>query len=392
MDVTFAELVTLYRRIEFKKNSRCGLLLLENQDDCNFINDLLNNQERYGISFENGNIAPGNKIEVRVDHPQTRLGYVFSDLAGLLKSPERQHKEPDDYFLIDVKFSGNDEDIPDCIVNYRTVLKFVELIEERAAYFDTTEHQLIFLTETEVFKLHVYYDSETITRLQRESLIRLMSCIEEGIHKNPKTDMLVRSIQTLGKHTKSKDVFGCILRNLPELTEQFDKEYQIFASGFSYEKVKDQLRATKIEEIARVHQTFSAIQNQILGIPVASVIVVTQLKEATSWWAQGVINTGIILGCIIFIVLAILTLCNQQQTLKSIKQDILLKENQIKTKYSFIESETKETFAVIHNKICIQNLAFYFIEIVLTIGLVLTMIVYYLFTKPAFHHLYIPWC
>ncbi|MCZ5662332.1 hypothetical protein O5623_28590 [Escherichia coli] len=56
------------------------------------------------------------------------------------------------------------------------------------------------------------------------------------------------------------------------------KGYKVFVSGFSYEKILDQLRVAKIEEMGKIHKVFSDIQNQILGIPVATIIVATQMK------------------------------------------------------------------------------------------------------------------
>ncbi|EPY2903530.1 hypothetical protein ACXDBG_002151 [Cronobacter sakazakii] len=54
---------------------------------------------------------------------------------------------------------------------------------------------------------------------------------------------------------------------MQQLSESFQKGYKVFVSGFSYEKILDQLRVAKIEEMGKIHKVFSDIQNQILGIP-----------------------------------------------------------------------------------------------------------------------------
>ncbi|HGY8153981.1 TPA: hypothetical protein ACNTEA_005073, partial [Escherichia coli] len=82
--------------------------------------------------------------------------------------------------------------------------------------------------------------------------------------------------------------------DLGQLYESYQKGYKVFVSGFSYEKILDQLRVAKIEEMGKIHKVFSDIQNQILGIPVATIIVATQMKQANGWDSQALINTAVV--------------------------------------------------------------------------------------------------
>lgn len=81
-----------------------------------------------------------------------------------------------------------------------------------------------------------------------------------------------------------------------------------FTSGFSYEKVRDEVEATRIEYAGKIHKVIGDIQNQLLGIPVATIVVATQMKEATRYDSQYWINAAVVLGCWVFALLVLMLL------------------------------------------------------------------------------------
>lgn len=387
MNVTFEQLVTLYKRIEFLPNSSVGSLLLEGQNDCDLVESLIDDQEQYGIAIEGGTVEPGNTVTLLVTAPRTKLGLFFKDTVNLLSSPKHQSVEPDNYFILSSKFSKLDQPVPDFILNYRTILSFLELLKEGSAYFDTNLYHLVFLGE-EVFKLPVRYNSETVAQLDRNTLELFIICFNEDTHKEQKIDILVKSIQLISDGIDTTKIFEHILQNLTQLKEQFAKGYRVFASGFSYDKIMDQLRTAKVEEMGKIHKTFSDIQNHVLGIPIATIIVATQMKEASSWQAQGITNTAILFGCFAFVCLVFLVLCNQTQTLKAISEELKHKRQQVDKEYASIKNDIDGVFSTIKKRLCIQRWAFRVIGIVLTVGFLSTLLIYCLLTKPVYYYLY----
>lgn len=382
MTISFEILTALYRRMEFQEEFRVGSLLLSDQSDCDQINTLLDDPREYGLSIDTGTIAPGNTINLCVTPPRSGLGLVFATHEKLLNALKHQCQEPANYFILETKFRNDDEDIPAFISNYRKILEFVNLLKEAAAYFDSSTCQLVFLKK-EVIKLLPHFVAENVQNLQREHLDHLIACFNDDTHKDQKLDILIESIQAVSDGVDSPRAFAFLLDNIQRLHEQFLKGYRIYSSGFSYDKVMDQLRAAKVEEMGKIHKTFSDIQNHILGIPVASVIVATQFKIATKWSGQGITNTIILLGCIFAAMLIWLALSNQMQSIKALGEEIEYKEKQINKEYSFIKDDVAGVFRSISARLETQKRTFWIIRSILVMGIITAIAVYLWYTKPA---------
>lgn len=382
MTISFETLTELYRRMDFREEYRVGSLLLSDQQDCDLVSRLLVDPGEYGLSVESGTVSPGSMVTFRIALPRKGLGVVFTTYKSLLSSPKNQCQEPTNYFILEAKFLNDDAEIPAFIDSYRAILKFVDVLKQIAAYFDNSTCQLVFLRK-EVIKLSPLFSVETVQSLKRDHLDNLIDCFNDETHKDQKLDILIDSIQAVCENIDPQRMFAFLLDNIQRLHEQFLKGYRIYSSGFSYDKVMDQLRTAKVEEMGKIHKAFSDIQNHILGIPVASVIVATQFKEASVWSGQGVTNTIILLGCMFAATLIWLALSNQMQSIKALKEEIEYKQRQVNKEYSFIRDDVDGVFSSIKTRLKTQKRTFWIIRGVLIIGIITAVVVYCWYTKPV---------
>ncbi|HEJ6948178.1 TPA: hypothetical protein SML70_004607 [Serratia marcescens] len=382
MTISFEALTDLYRRMEFREECRVGTMSLSDQSECDLINTLLDDPREFGLSVETGTVAPGNTITLRITPPRSGLGLVFATYKILLNAPKHQCQEPAKYFILEAKFRNDDVEVPAFISNYRAILKFVDLLKETAAYFDVSTCQLVFLRK-EVIKLSPLFSAETVQQLKRDCLDNLIACFNDDTHKDQKLDILIESIQAVCEGVDSQRMFAFLLDNIQRLHEKFLKGYRIYSSGFSYDKVMDQLRTAKVEEMGKIHKAFSDIQNHILGIPVASVVVATQFKEASIWSGQGITNTIILLGCIFAATLIWLALSNQMQSMRALSEEIEYKKKQVNKEYSFIKDDVEGVFSSIKTRLKTQKRTFWIIRGVLVIGIITALVVYCWYTKPV---------
>lgn len=379
MSITFARLVQIYKRIDFAEKSLTGELLLGDQSDCDFLHDLLNDQDEYGISIESGSVAPFEKIKLNLSSPRTGFGLLLLDVTDLLAAHKRQIKEPEKYFIVESKFFNLDKLIPAEIIHYRAIIRLVDLLRKGADYISGNE--FIFFN-TDIFKLTIRYHASTLRCINRDSLNTLLNCFNDDVHQAHKLAIVVKNMQAISVSIANDAIFDYVLQRIDVLKEQYDKGYRLFVSEFSYDKVMDQLRTAQIEEMGKIHKTFSDIQNHVLGIPVATLIVATQMKKTSIWNEQAIINSVILFGCIIFVCLVALVLMNQLQTLKAIRGELERKRRQIEEKYSLIEEDVADIFSSIGRRIVIQKSAFYLIGFFLGVGLLATLFIYHYLT-PA---------
>lgn len=138
----------------------------------------------------------------------------------------------------------------------------------------------------------------------------------------------------------------------------------MFASSFSYEKVRNEIENAKLEEQVKIHKVITDIQNQILGIPVATVIVATQFKTQkladNDLIYQFWVNTGIFVGVFIFSVFLWYLINNQKSSLKGIEEEIKRKDGVLrKTSDVYerikVENGGKEPFCDLIDRIGTQK-------------------------------------
>lgn len=375
--IQFCDLVDLYRRIQFHEDLNSGEFYCINEEDCKKINLILENTDDYGISLSRGDIEIGTNITLDISLPSSRLGFLFKDIKELIKNPNNRCIEPENYYIISLLFYSKDQPNkwPHGIKKYKSIISFLDLLKSCAAYFDKTSCELIFLNSS-ILKIHVIYSENDINQVSEKLIDDIKSYFLDEIHLEQKKEILSISIYSLCDKIEGNPTFSHLLKDIDKLKLEYEKGYKVFTSGFSYRKIVDELRSKKIEAIGKIHKTFSDIQNQILAIPIATLIAATQMKRAEDYY-QILINILILFGCCVFVTLVWVTLINQKHTLKLMKEEIDSQINDIKNKYNIFEDDIKTNLESIGNRINRQNGLFTFIQIILIIGFLISFISFY---------------
>jgi hypothetical protein len=216
-----------------------------------------------------------------------------------------------------------------------------------------------------------------------ESISRLLESFENDTHRDQKLAILAKSVQTACNAAKPKERFGLLLEHLPELQKSFCEGYRLFVADFSYDKIVNQLEVAKLEEIGKIHKTFADIQNQILGIPVATIVVATQMKAASTVGYEFWVNTAVLVGCWVFAILSFFVLRNQLHTLNAIRDEIARKKQQMIIDYKPVEDLITQSFPFLETRLNTQRRAFYVVNFILVVGLILSHVVYFFLTDPV---------
>lgn len=383
----FDRLVALYRTVEFLPGLRRGTVIITDDDRRNLIRELLDDPEdEFGLVLVDGDVD-GDQVTLEINDPKLAIGVVAADTQDLLSAPKALIRERPRYFIIDSKFCNTDVNVPDSILRYRAVLKLISLLKEAAAYLDEESLDLIFVQQGK-FDLPVQYDANDLNKLDIAICAQLQASFVADIHKDQKLAILAKSIQANLSGINRKARFKHLLEQIGELTKSYTEGYRLFVADFSYEKIVNQLEVAKLEEIGKIHKTFSDIQNQILGIPVATVIVATQMKATTTFGYEFWVNTAVLVGCWVFVLLSGFVLRNQLHTLTAIEGEIARKKTQMLKEYKAIEDLITKSFPLLEQRLAAQRRAFKVVGAVLFIGLLMSHIVYIVFTIPIQHLLF----
>lgn len=348
-------------------------ICIEGQHDTNLV--LLNGQS-------NGTLALGQSVQVSVS-PRFGFGQIKADVGALLSGSRKARIKEPRFFLLDEGISNSDFVGDDHLVSrYRAVLQFIQVLKKSAAFLDSDEPALVFVKGGK-FELPIEYDAEDLKHLPVSVIRELLSVIPEGTHEKQCASILSEAVVSLTEHLASGQRFRHLLTNAAELKKKFEQGYDLFAAGFSYEKVRDQVEAARVEYSGKIHKVFSDIQNQLLGIPVATIIVASQMKDAKAIGYEFWVNTAVLLGCWVFAILMIFLLHNQSHTLAVLRDEIRRQKRQLTKEFAAVANSFDDTFAYLSKRAFTQRLILWTIDAFVVLGLFLSHVIYLKLTSGA---------
>ena len=363
-----------------------GKFTIANEMDLAAIQTCLNYESdthlRLAVPDEKTSLRVGQKIELEVS-PRFGFGLLTPNVNSLLLAQYARVKEPSRYFLLEDSI-GSSESVPNDhpLARYRMLLEFLQTLKRASAFLDPDEPALIFINEGK-FEVPINYTESDLVGLSLSDLTDLANILPHGTHEKNCGAILGEAVIGMTTHLSSHDRFQYLLANLKELKKRYEDGYKIFASGFSYEKVRDQVEAARVEYTGKIHKVFSDIQNQLLSVPVATIIVATQMKTANDLGYEFWVNSSVLAGCWVFAILMIFLLHNQLLTLSVLRDEINRQERQLKKEFSLIADSFSNTFSYLSRRAFTQHAIICVIDLFVVLGLALSHVIYLKLTLPA---------
>lgn len=384
MGKLFDRLVALYRLVDPDQQSMADLCLSD-QAALQLVRDLLQpDSDDTGLAVLQGDpssLAIGQTIRLQLNPPRIGEGRLFRDVAALVEAGKLH--EPTHYFLWKPKRAKDDLGLPEIIGRYRKVLVLIGLLKEAAAYLDEAKAELVFFRDGR-FDVPVRYAASDLTAELDASIRKLIAQFDDTLHREQKLSMLASAVQETTARVEPRARFVELLCHVDDVTHALAESYRLFCSNFSYEKIKSDIQDAHIEFTTKIHKTFSDIQSQLLAIPVATVIVATQMKHAEGINSQFWINTGVLLGSVIFVVLFWLLVVNQRHTLTVLEEEIDRREAAIAKDHERIMDLFEGTFRTLRQRVASQKRIIAIVRVIVVLGFIATTIVYgYLLYMPS---------
>lgn len=335
------------------------------------------------LGFEDpDNLKIGQTVEIRLA-PRLGFGILVKNLDAMLNAQFARVKEPANFLLLDDLISNKTAvDENHVLTRYRAVLSFIQTLKRSAAFLDQDEQLLVFIKEGK-FEIPIGYDEADLRDLPLSEVQVVASILPTGTHEAQCVSILADAVVEMTKHLPTYSRFQYLLTHSADLRKRYEDGYKLFASGFSYEKVRDEIESTRIEYAGKLHKVFSDIQNQLLSIPIATVIVATQMKSAKEVGYEYWVNSAVLTGCWVFAVLMIFLLYNQWHTLDVIGTEIQRQKRQLQKEYASVASTFSETFTYLRRRSITQYCLLTAVGAIVGVGLFLAHFVFIKLTTPA---------
>lgn len=390
--IKFLDLLPIYRAMEGMPNAEYRLqvtneVLLKSLvlaiDDSNV--------DESGISVRQGdyqNIKLNDVFQLDVSQPRIGLGILSRDFSTYISSTiGARIKERDNFYLIADGFFSADEKIPVVVNKYRQVLRLVRLLGESAHYLDVTKEEMVFYKDGR-FVVPVIYGMKEIEALDFSVFEKLEQFVLDPYHKDQKIKMLSENIIEMLALIPVKERFSFLVNNLDDLFGRLRAGYNLFASDYTYEKALAEVHAFKVDVVTKIHKAITDIQAQVLGIPIATFIALSQLKKTTSLNAQFAANTAIFAGVTVFCFLLIGFLMNQRSTLKTIDGEVKRQRKVFEKRFEEKKVEYLAEFKSIQDRLWWQCVAVKAIFLLDAIMFVWSFVYYVVHTRPIYDFLF----
>lgn len=323
-DVGFADLVELYRHTAFDGGSG-GILHIANDYVAETLRAIDADEALYDLTqislVDAGTFSVGDRVAINVRAPSYKLGLLARDFDAVFAAPHASFEEPVAYYVVDPGYARGDEPVPATLARYRAMLTVASLLREAANYVSELQRELVFIGEEQVVVPISFVASDLPASIE-EQAARLNAVFEGATHHDEKTGLLADAVVEIVRAQRQADRFVYLITNLALLCEKVEKGYRLFVASFSYSKVKKEIETARLDYVGKIHKTIVDIQGQLLGIPVATIVVATQLKKPgwcdVAFWT----NTAVLLGAWIFVGLVWLAVRNQRHTLDTISLEM----------------------------------------------------------------------
>lgn len=288
------------------------------------------------LGLRSSEVAAERRLEFSAPHN------FFWSLDALLAAAERRIQPPARFFLADLNYLHPAEgvEISPIVQHYLDAARLFRSLQQVADHATKVGNasSLIFLQQQKLEITATYQAVDLVDLAHLAEFER--DFIESPTHKQQKATIL-RSVLFELFSGQGKVPFSLVLAQFRQLVEDVVSSYQLYVSEFSFQKVKAEIEKEKLEFTTKLNKVFSDIQNQLLAVPAALILVGGQMTAGDGWSIKNVLIWS---GALVFALLMNLLITNQRHTLRAIKREIDQQWELIEGKHKTVANQFKKSY------------------------------------------------
>lgn len=381
-DITFADLKEIYLHTEFDAVGDEGLVTVANNKMLQLLHTIVEDNAALDLTQihlldDPGNLNLGATVRVLIRAPSLRLGLLAHTFDDLLAMRKAQMREPENYFVVQDKIQDKQSPPHTLQIKYRAALQVVGHVCEAATYVDETREELVFASDSKVV-VPLNFNVSDLEALNLGEVAKLNDALEGQTHLDQKLAILEKAVTTLVRPQAARKRISSIFGHLDDLVRELQGGYRLFASSFSYGKIQSEVEQARLDFVGKIHKTVVDIQGQILGIPVATIVVASQFKTAKECDVLFWTNTAVVAGAWIFFGLLAIAVVNQWMTLSVISGEVERQRKKLFKEYNQVGGAFSSAFSDLDRRVCWHRV---FLGSIVAIGCIGALFATYAYTR-----------
>jgi len=330
-------------------------------------------------------VVDGAEIEVEVKVSVGQSAFFSPTWAHLLASHNFKYAAPEVYYVAEDDYFSAEKIETVNSRRYAAILSLLKVLREVADYCDESLSGLkfVFLNKTKL-ELPVKYEAVDLRDVPKVKDLEYDMFETSSKHKGQRQAIIKVILNELLKDTAEDVRFTKLLSDFTLFTQRYKDSYDLYIAEFSFEKVLDEVKAHKLDYTIKLNKVFSDIQNQLLAIPAALILVGSKLtpKGFVEWQ-----NSLTMLGCVIFVALMDLLVRNQYNTLTAILDEIHKQTDLLISKHAALLSKFKDPYEDLEKRHAHQRWLIRIVDGLVAAMFLCCVAIYYWYSTSEYHWL-----
>lgn len=233
-------------------------------------------------------LSVGSSYSVTVAAQHTTISqHVYCTIGELLRPRANLCAEPASYLVLKPHFKSWDgsPEVPSGILQYRQAIAFAGLVTGSSHYAvnSSVDPEAVFIMRSAALRVPIQYGNDDLRELADVPV--LVSELQEGPWPDTRRSLFAKAIVDSLQSVGQSKPFPFLLDNYSAVVHAFRRNLQIFESQFEFETQSERLEAEKRGFISQLSAIVTDVQNKVLAIPGALLLVGSQLRQG-----NGLVN------------------------------------------------------------------------------------------------------
>jgi len=262
----------------------------------------------------------GTNIFYDLDH------YLKKDSRRLDATPTRSFYIYDQSvkFIPDTDCSNNELNNVFVVANLFLNLKLISDL-----HGDAGNKSFIIFVGKKNLKINSEYVAEDLKRdlILVKSFIR--DYIQNDFHQEDRHLSVINGLHEVFK--ESEISISTFLKGFDTFHRVVKSNFQLYMDKFSFDDFKNKVEEDRREYTIKINKVFSDMQNQLLTLPIATVLAAGQMVYVSTA-GDFIKNILIVIGIGIFCIFVLMQISNQNSTLSALDEEITLRKGEMEKK------------------------------------------------------------
>lgn len=295
----------------------------------------------------------GQAIQVVVHGLSSVRDVLVENMGALLRYNMGQFRAhaPQNYYLLNEDYASWESDPHRDVLAYERARRVLQLIRKLADVVRKTDEggeDAIFLTSRKLV-IPFIYDMHALDKVaSSEHLAAFEAAVFDEHHVKARADITKRVLVRFLDYVDEPERFSDLLARLPLITQAVLADYDLYASDYSFDKVREEFERRKLDFVVKLNAAGSDAMNKLIAIPVGQGLLASQMKTAQE---HGLSNLALVTASLIFAVIAALLLLNYVLTLRQIRSDLWTEKRLLEEKAAPVAKKLKPMISELDDRI-----------------------------------------